>query len=87
MSVNNFKWKSVEDEGMTVYCEGENDKFFAGIEHVGVDLYGNQMWCVTLFNKETSNPIPVSEFGMPFTSVESAKKAVIKAVAEWRNER
>lgn len=79
MGVNEFKWKSVKDEDMTVYCEGENDKFFAGMEYIGVDLHGNQMWSGTLFSKESGKPIPVNEYGTPFTSLESAKEAIVRA--------
>lgn len=80
MSVNDFKWKCVKYEGATVYCEGENDKFFAGLEYIGVDLHGNQMWSGSLFHKESSKPIPVNDYGTPFTSLESAKEAVMRAI-------
>ena len=80
MSKNKFKWKAHQDEGIDVCYEGENNKFVSCIELVGEDLCGNQMWYASLFSKEAGNPIPVSEYGLPFTSVYAAQEAVIKAI-------
>ena len=80
MSKNNFKWTTSEDEGMIVFHNGENDKFFTGIEYVGVDLHGNPMWDASLFNKESGKPIPVNEWGLPYTSVEGAKEAIRRTI-------
>ena len=84
--MNGFKWvaRQMTEEDF-VYYEGENDKFFAGLEHVGVDLHGNQMWSVSLFSKESGKPIPVSEYGTPFTSVIAAKEAIIRAIKRWED--
>ena len=80
MNNNRLKWTTSKDEGMIVFHNGENDKFFAGIEYIGVDLHGNQMWDASLFSKESGKPIPVSTYGIPFTSVSAAKEAIIKAI-------
>ena len=85
MGVSSFKWKSIKDGDVTVYCEGENGRFFTGIEYIGVDLHGNQMWSGTLFSKESGKLITVNEFGTPFTSLESAKEAIVRAAKRWED--
>lgn len=81
MKVSNFKWKPMKDEGRVVCYNGENNKFSGCIELVGFDSHGNQMWYVSLFDKETHKAIPVNKYGTPFTSVAAAKEAVTKAIS------
>ena len=83
MDKSKFTWTAKNTEGSVGY-EGENDRYIGCVELVGVDLHGNPMWFASLFDKESSRPIPISEFGLPFTSAESAQKAILRVINKQR---
>ena len=75
-----FKWTTTTDpDGVNTY-EGENERFVGCVEYVGDDLFENPMWYASLFDKEYGRPVPVSDFGTPFTSSHSAKEAITRAL-------
>ena len=76
-----FTWTSITDpeDGITTY-EGENSKFIGCVEYVGDDMFGNPLWYASLIDKAANRMIPVSVFGLPFTSSGSAKEAILRAV-------
>lgn len=80
MSRNNFNWVTSNTEDGAVCCDGGNDRFIGCVEYIGEDLHKNQMWSASLFDKETRRPVPVSEYGLPFNSMESAKEAILRAI-------
>lgn len=80
MNKHDFRWETRNSEDGVVWYEGENDRFIGNIELVGEDLYKNQMWSASLFDKRTRAPIPVSDYGLPFISVASAKAAITRAI-------
>lgn len=61
-------------------CELETDSYIGCVEYVGVDMFGNSMWYATLIDKVRNKLLPVSEFGLPFNSMESAKEAILRAI-------
>lgn len=73
-----LKWVEHKCDGDVSY-ECENDRYCGSIEFVGYDMFGNSMWEASMFDKETFERVPVSEYGTPFTSVESAKRAMMIA--------